>query len=129
MRKTRMTIAAVALALSTVLVSTTAEAAPSGCPAGAACSWKDAGYAGPKLNFVRNVDDYSKYPGFPLPTYNDKTSSVYNNGFTKRWTRFYVNARWRGQYKQYDPHSGKDNLATVSFNDRISSACFRDYCK
>lgn len=128
MRRTRRTIAAVALALSTVLVSTAAEAAPSGCPAGSGCSWRDAGYAGPKLNFVRNVDDYSKYPGFPLPTYNDKTSSVYNNGTTNRWVRYYVNARSNGPYKQYAPHAGMSNLANVGFNDRISSACFRDYC-
>jgi hypothetical protein len=137
--RTSAIIAAAATVMAVSIgIASPAMAAPSGCAAGAGCSWSEANYKGKSgvgqfnggvLHFQQNIKNYllvSSAPGYHL---NDKISSVFNNGRTGAKTKFYKDADYKGAVKTQSKGAGVPNLQTVQFNDVISSACFDGYCR
>lgn len=136
LKKTALLAAATASIIASGALAAPAVAAPATCGIGAGCTWTEAGYQGSapwfnggKLHFqynIRNYEDYFVVPGLDM---NDRVSSVYNNGRTGLDTLFWSDANFRGAVERVKAGTGISNLTTVGLNDKISSACFVNYCK
>lgn len=136
MKLVRVGGAALIAALATMIVGTPANAAPTACPSGYACMWKDSNYLTSGASGRRVVFEYQDYDfadnyyywgtlGIGTQWADNNATSVYNNGnlYGARW---FTGANYAdsgyGYYRSKG--SGNANLAGTGYNDNISSGCF-----
>lgn len=115
-----------------MLVAAPAQAAPSACNPGLGCTYEDANYGRGHINFSYNVPYFGEV-AYWVPTLhpatNDSASSAFNNGTTGQAVRLFDRERYQGTHTALAKGKGISNLGTKSLNDKVSSACFANYCK
>lgn len=137
-RKGLLSLAAVGAVLGgTLLVAPAAQAAPSDCPSGSACNWRDASYVtsnsgGALVAFSKYIPDYSTwtFKGTSINA-NDNSLSFYNNGnyettyyYTKAYPTAGTTARFALAKKTGDGNiTNSDGLVSGQSNT-ISSGYF-----
>jgi hypothetical protein len=124
--------AAAAIVTSSVLVAGPAQAAPSACNSGQGCTYEDANYGRGHINFSFNVPHYGNV-SYWVPTLhvltNDSASSAFHNGKSTQLVKLFDRENYRGAPKlTLARGKGSTNLTAWGFNDRLTSACFANYC-
>jgi hypothetical protein len=89
---------AIAAALAFLIPATTAAAAPGSCASypGSLCAWENANYGGAMAHFAGSNTNWSNFGKSDGGTWNDVTSSAFNNGGGSYNVALYGNASYSG---------------------------------
>lgn len=128
-RKIATTVAVLAGLTGATLAAAPAVAAPTGCPSGATCLWKDSNYLTNGSVWQNQYYQYS-IPNFANYNYNgtninlnDSVSSVYNNGNYE--TAYLYNYSPRSAVAFVQQIKTGTALVSSQWNDQLSSGWFQ----